>query len=169
MRGHAQISVKAQLLTLTSESARRAEPPSQCSTNQDGTRAWILSSEELKDLKQNLKTLPGVDTLQVLGVTTYDGGPAQLFSAGISLSLLPKVAGNSFDLLVGATSTEADSSGAGSLMGVTTNLTAAFQAFLPNSGGVLVKAGTAGDSHQTNHWLIISPVAVDAAGNAIKL
>jgi hypothetical protein len=176
MSGREQIVVETRLLTLSAEAAQRAKLPSNCQTNVDGARAWLLSAEELTSLKQQLKGLPGVSVAHVLSLTTYDGGQAQLSAGappaaktnsnfiGLTIDLLPKVVGHSFNLLLGATSTDSDFLPDGTSVGTITNLTAACKVLLPNGGALVVDGGTPGDLHQTNHWAIISIVAVDARG-----
>src|SRR5437868_6403392 len=111
-------------------------------------------------------------------LTTYDGGEAQVSDGspgtnsifvGLSVSFLPKVAGDSFNLLAGATSTESDSSRNGTTGAVTTNLIAACRVLLSNGGGVVLDDGTTTRSHLTNYWIIISTMAVDAQGRPKKL
>ena len=51
---------------------------------------------------------------------------------------------------------------------VKTNLAVACRVLLPNAGGLVVDGGGARDASGKNHWLIVSPTAVDARGNPIK-
>ena len=180
MNGREQILVETRLLNLTAEATQRAEPSSLCWTNKDGGRAWILSPEHLKTLKQQLNGLSGVSLADSLRLTTYDGGQAELSAGpaaattnsifvGLTISLLPKVVGGVFKLLVGATSTDTNSPPNGTTLGAITNLTAACQVLLSNGGGVVLDSGTNMVSHRTNYWLIISAVAVDAQGRPKRL
>jgi hypothetical protein len=175
------ILIDSRLLKLTTEAERRIELPNQRSTNAEGMSALILSAEELASLKQQLKGLPGVATANVMRFTTYDGGQAQIADGtpsaaltnstfiGLTIDLLPKVAGSSFNLLVGATSTDIAVSPDGTVVGARTNFAAACQVLVPNSGGLVVEAEKGKNLSSTNYWLIISPVAVDALGNSKKL
>ncbi len=182
MKVREQILVETRLLTLTAEAAQQAELPSECQTNEDGARAWILSAEQLASLKQQLKALSGVSVAHSLSLTTYDGGQAAQFSGGapwasksnstfigLAIDLLPRVVGRSFSVLLGATSTDSELSPDGTIVGATTNLTAACKVLLPNGGGLVMDGGTGRDSHRTNYWFIISIVAVDARGTPKKL
>lgn len=176
-----QISIDSRLLTLTTEFALRTEPASQCWTNAQGMRAWILSAEDLASLRQQLRNLPGATAAHVLRLTTFDGGQAQIsdggpfapttnsVSIGLTIDLLPRVAGSSFNLLVGAISTDVAPSPDGATAGAKTNFAAACQAFLPNGGCLIVDVGKGKGSSLTNCWLIISPQAIDRVGNAKNL
>src|SRR6185369_5134148 len=66
MSGREQLLIETRLLALAPEEARRAEPSAPCLTNDDGVRAWILSAEELKSLKQRLKGLAEVSVVDSL-------------------------------------------------------------------------------------------------------
>src|SRR5262245_38742048 len=48
MKGRDQILIDTQLLAITAESAAHLAPFSQCQTNNDGARAWILPPDEFK-------------------------------------------------------------------------------------------------------------------------
>ena len=106
-------------------------------------------------------------------LTIIDGGQAQISRGTVSggafcgfvVNILARVANGSFKSLVGATSTETNS--LGTIGPVHTNISFASQAPLPN-GGALVIAGDGQGIPGTNHWLIISTVAVDATGKPIK-
>lgn len=175
-----QISIDSRLLTLTTESARRTEPASQCWTNAQGMRAWILSAEDLASLRQQLKNPPGATTANAMRLTTYDGGRGQMSVGssapapnsvfiGLTIDLLPRVAGSSFNVLVGAISTDAASTPDGTTTVARTNFAATCQAFLPNGGCLVLDVGKGKDSSLTSCWLVISPQAIDRAGNSKKL
>jgi hypothetical protein len=171
MKGRELILINSELLVLTPEVPQQVEPASQCLTNKDGARAWILSPEEAKSLKQTLKIVPGVSLAHAFRLTTYDGGQAQMSdgpargSAAATIDLLPRVAKRSLSLLLGATSTESKLLLDGTVQGVVTNLTTACSVLLPNGGGLVVVAGNPGISPQTNYWLFISAMAIDSRGN----
>jgi hypothetical protein len=144
-------------------------------------RAWILSRNDLKSLRQQLKGLPGVCVANSLNLTTYDGGQAELSDGspvsaatnsvfvGLSISLLPKVVGGLFELRIGATSTETNSPPHGAMPDAMTNFTAACQILISNGGGLVLDGGTNLVSPGTNYWIIISAVAVDAQGKPKRL
>ena len=176
MRGREQILVETRLLALTVGATQRAEPSSLCWTNRAGVRAWVLSPEKVNGFKQRLNSLPGVSTANSLKLTTFDGGQAEVSDgspvasttnsifAGLSVGLLPKVAGDLLKLQLVATSTATDSSPVGTGVGVVTNLVAACQVLLSNGGGLVVGGAPDGGSHPTNYWIMISAMAVDAQG-----
>ena len=180
MSGREQIQIESRLVTLTTEAARRNAPLSLCSTNSDGMCAWILSPEELTILKQQIKDLPEATVSNMAGITTYDGGEAQVststpstattnFFTGFTVDVLPRVARQSLSLLVGATSTDVDSSPSGTIVGAKTNFAAAFQVLLPNGGGLVLESKNLKDSSAPTYWFIIFSTAIDALGKPKKL
>jgi len=152
----------------------------QCRTNADGTRAWILLPQEFVDFKNRLKKMPGTEVENTMRVTTYDGGQAQISTGstatgarrgfiGLPVNVLPKIRRGSFNLIVGAASTEDVPAAVSNGSGVRTNVDFACSVLIPNGGGLVVDGGKTGEASTTNHWLVISAVAVDAKGNPIKL
>jgi hypothetical protein len=173
MKGRYQILIKTELFTLIPEAASRLEPSSQCQTNKDDARAWILSPEEVERLKRNLKAVSEVFLTHAFNLTTYDGGQAQMSDgpgppagpAGATIDMLPRVVAHSLSLLLGATYTESKLLTDGATRGVATNLITACRVSLPNGGGLLLKGGNPRISSQTNYWLFISATAIDSRGN----
>jgi hypothetical protein len=180
MSGREHIQIESRLVTLTAEAARRNVPLSRCSTNHDGMCAWILSAEELTILKQHIKDLPESTVSNMARITAYDGGEAQVSTsasaaaatnlfAGLTVDVLPRVARQSLNLLVGATSTDVDSSPSGTIVGAKTNFSAAFQVLLPNGGGLVLESKNLKDSAAPTYWFILSSTAIDAIGKPKKL
>ena len=180
MSGREHILIESRLVTLASETAQQNAPLARCWTNAEGTRAWVLSARELKSINQQIKSLPGLSVDYRARVTTYDGGQCQFMTGpsspaagtvstpvGLTVDLLPNVSGKSFHLLAGATFTEIDASPDGSSR-ARTNLAAAFQAVLPNGGGLVLESKAANNSPKT-YWFILSSVAIDARGKPKSL
>jgi hypothetical protein len=175
MKGREHILIETRLLVLPRGAPEQVELPSECQTNENGVRAWRLAAKQLTSLKQQLKNLPGVSVANSLSLTTFDGGLAQISDGtpgpktnspfiGLTIDALPKVIGRSFSLLLGATSTHGDVLPDGTIVGATTNLTAACKVLISNGGGLVLDSGTGGDLPPRNYWVIISVVAVDARG-----
>jgi hypothetical protein len=174
------ILVESQFLTLTTEAARQTRLASPLATNSEGQCAWVLSAKELKGLRQRLKTLPGVEEFGRPRATTADGGHFRVFQGqtvtigsnvvpvGLAVDVLPKAAGTSFNLLVRVASTESIAAPGIGAPSVRTNFTAACRALVPNGGAWAVAGGKPPDAEGTNYWLILSTVAVDAAGKPIQ-
>jgi hypothetical protein len=151
------------------------EHPLLCNTNRDGARIWIVPAEELASFKTQVKMVTGLEEKAQMRLTTAHGlqsgmlsgssAPAPLSAfCGFAADILPKIADGSFKLLLGITASEPDTSAQAI---VRTNLSFACRAIVPNGGALIVDA--AKNNSGTNYWVIVSPTAVDAKGNPIKL
>jgi hypothetical protein len=76
---------------------------------------------------------------------------------------LPKIVGNSFDLLVCVTSTTGPSAT------IQTNFAMAGRVKLRNGGAMVVNGPGSSVAGGTNYWYVLSSQAIDPAGNPIKL
>jgi len=176
-----QILIDSRLLTLSAAAADRTGLGAPVSTNTDDMRAWILSSAELSSFLQRLMTTPeasliggprahtaaGSSALTFLGDTILVAG--KNVPVGLTLEVSPKVRSGSIQLLLAFTSSESVASPEANAVALRTNLAVACRVVLPNSGGLVVNGGHTGDLRGTNYWLILSPTAVDARGQPIKL
>ena len=174
-----QITVSSKLIALPPQAPGNAGLPAAQATNSDGTRVWVLSVAELAKFKQQLSAT-GVSSLNEARVTTLDGRRAQIFSGGsppagtntgipsCGLDLTPKLIRDSFRLTLGVTATEFVLSANPPVYDLRTNICAALRVMVENSGAVLVISGK---TNANGHFygIIVSPVAVDPAGNPIKL
>ncbi len=176
------VRVDASLMTVTEAGVRQLHWGAPAATNGAGMRAWILSSAELVALQAQLKASSNVTVLSKPRVLTRSGTAASLFAGtiaqaskatplpvGLSLEVVPKVAAKSIKLTVGLTATEAIPSSDTNLVAVRTNFTTACRVFVPSTGALVMDGGGANQPGSTNYWVIISPVAVDARGNPIKM
>ena len=175
------ISITANLLTLPATAVDQTGLRTPVATNADGILAWILSPTELSVFRQQLQTIPGVDRLGSPGVTVFSGRQAQVqvvdtvqvqgkpTPVGLVVNLLPRASAGSINLAMSATSTEPFVPQPGGALEVRTNLAAACRVFIPNAGGLVLGSGNAKDADGKSNWLIVSPTAVDAKGNPIKL
>ena len=176
-----QILIDSRLLTLSKAAADQTDLGAPVATNSDGARAWILSPAELSGLLQRLKTMPDASLLSRPRAQTAAGTSANVFSGetrlvsgtnfpiGLTLDVTPKVRYGSIQLLIGFTSTAFVSSPPANAPAVSTNLAVACRVLLPNTGGLVVAGSNANHAQGTNYWLILSPTAVGAQGNPIKL
>ena len=176
-----QILIDSRLLTLSAKAADQSGLGAPVAASHDGMRAWALSPTELSDLLQRLKTTPEVSLASRPRAQTASGTSARtLFGTiavvagksvpvGLTLDLSPRVRSGSIQLLVGVTSTEWVVSPSVSAAVLRTNLAVACHVLLPNGGGLVVSGGNKRGFRGTNHWLILSPTAVDARGQPIKL
>jgi hypothetical protein len=176
-----QILIDSSLLTFSAAALDQTGLGASVATNTDGTRAWILSPAELSAFRQHLTTIPGASLLSRPRAQTAAGTSAQMFVGstalmagksvpiGVTLDLAPKVRSGSLQLLLGITSTKMIASTSANAAVLSTNLAVACRVLLPNSSGLVVASGNVTHAHGTNYWLILSPTAVDARGNPIKL
>jgi hypothetical protein len=174
-----QILVDSSLLTLSTAAVEQTGLGTPVATNGNGMRAWVLPPTELKALRQRLNVLPGASSGSKLRIQTVSGMGGQAFTGGttpvagintpvgVTVQLIPNSASSSVKLTFAVTSTEIRSP-SGQVEAVRTNLAVACRVLLPNAGGLVVDGGNARDASGKNHWLIISPTAVDARGNPIK-
>jgi hypothetical protein len=146
-------------------------------TNESGVQAWVLSASELRDLRQHIQTLKGADLVSAPRVTLADGTsasvtfgqsyPPPMGFVGLAVNVTPKIAAHQFQLAMSAAYSELNQ-GTGTNP-IQTNLCAACRVRVPNAGGLLITGPEITESGRTNYWLILSPTAVDGAGNPIKL
>jgi hypothetical protein len=155
------------------------------STNQDGTRAWILPETEFRQAVKIIKDANGADLINSSRVTTSDGSISQVqitdlvpvaatngsvvsYPVGTTVDLAPKIVAHSIRLVVGLTSTSASPATNGVKV-VRIDAQVCSRALLPNGGGLIMSAGTNSSAVGTNLWLLLSTSAADARGARIKL
>jgi hypothetical protein len=145
-------------------------------TNDTRTQAWILSASELEELRQRMKTMNGIDSVNNPSITMADGTSASVFVGqshpqalsfvGASVDVMPKIVSHQFQFGMSAIYSEPNPRAPTS---VRTNLAAGCRLILPNAGGILITSPESNDPNDTNYWLILSPTAIDAYGNMTKL
>ena len=175
-----QVLIDSTLLTLPAGVVEKMNLGAPVATSADGLHAWIVSPSELKAMKDRIEamrdpwligkpriqTASGVRGVTFMGRTLQVGGTNAL--VGVTLDVVPKTILDSTKLTIGVTATEVAASQSVNNEGIKTNLVAACQALLPNSGGLLIDSGNAKDASGRNYWFIVSPTTVDARGNPVK-
>jgi hypothetical protein len=176
-RAKKQVLVEAQFEAIP---AGVGEPPGlgpPFATNSDGTLAWILSPSNLTNFQSFLHETPLVGHLGRPRIQTIDGMQAGVFMGnaapnvgrgGVGVDVTATIVSPAIRLLVKAQATEPAESGPGSPVPLKTNLTVACRVLVPNGGALALRTGNPKDSSGTNHWLIISPTAMDARGKPIQ-
>src|SRR5947207_2331065 len=174
-----QILADSSLLILPTAAAEQTGLGTPVATNGNGMRAWVLPPTELEALRQRLNVIPGasfgnklrIHTVGGLGGQAFTGGTTRVAGIntpiGVTVHLIPKFVSSSVKLTLAVRSTEIGAP-SGQAEAVKTNLAVACRVLLPNAGGLVVDGGGARDASGKNHWLIVSPTAVDARGNSIK-
>jgi hypothetical protein len=152
-----------------------------CFTNIDGMRSWVLPAHEWRKVRPSFDSwskswmrMTTIDEVDSMGYEGRNPGPG-----GAAINLSSQVKGGGFDLLLNAvysgpssaTPNPTNTVAQQPAQIVITNLAVACRAIVPN-GGMLILDGHKDlpdiPTHGT-YWLIISPVAVDAAGNSKKM
>jgi len=171
---HIQISIK--FLAVHGVTATELGIGAAIGTNDTRTQAWILSSAELEELRQRIKTMHGFDSVNESSITMADGTAASVLAGqthpqaltfvGSSVDVTPKIASHQFQFGMSVVYSEPDPRATTS---VRTNLAAACRLILPNAGGILITSPESNGPNATNYWLLLSPTAIDAYGKMKKL
>jgi hypothetical protein len=161
-KGKRQITMESRLFNYSNDASQMKGLPQAVFTNVDGTRCWILSPEEWTNLKRELKSAAG-STINVVTVTTLEGAQYSVSAGTMKVDCLPKIVGDSFDLLLCAINT------AGTTARIQTNFAMAGRVKLPNGGAILVNGPGSPAAGETNCWYVLSSQATDPAGNSIGL
>lgn len=176
-----QITIDSSLMTFSAAASQATDLGNPVATNSAGLRAWILSPNDLQNLQKRLKSISGVALVSRPRVSTANGIQSQLsvvdsapagskaLPVGLTIDLIPKVANGSIKLWVCAISTARPAAPLENASLIQTNVAISCQTSLPSGGGLVVDAGPAKGVGGTNYWFIISPTAIDARGNPIKL
>lgn len=176
-RPKTQIAIATKIYAVHGIKTEQLDLGTPTGTNDARTEVWILSPSQLKELRQRVKSLNGIDLVNAPIVVTLDGMSASVASGqslpltgtfvGVTLGISPKIASHEVQLGLGAVYSEVEQNKGSSA--IRTNLCAACRVRLPNAGGLLMKGANSRDNNATNYWLLLCPTAIDAAGNAIKL
>ncbi len=170
-----KLNISVQLYAFTRDGELRTELQKASSTNADGGRAWLLLGEDVKRLREGLRTNAGVAPVNVAGISTADGIRSTLrmggntpVPTGLTVDVFPKVGSGRVRLLVAAHYTEAAGSPSPGQALLRTNLDAACLARVPNGGGLVLASAVPESPTGTNLWLVVSVLEVDAKGNPVK-
>jgi len=154
-------------------------------TNDDGTCAWVLSASDLSAFRARLKTAPGIFIVNSPRIITSNGGQdvmaaTETFSmasadgkvsqatAGVILSVLPKVMPGAIRLIVGLDWSEKIVSASNSLS-LKTNAAVSSRVLIANAGGLILHVSPQKEGGATNYWIIITTTATDSRGVPLKL
>ncbi len=133
-------------------------------TNDDGTCAWVLSASDLSAFRARLKTAPGIF---IVSMASADGKVSQA-TAGVILSVLPKVMPGAIRLIVGLDWSEKIVSASNSLS-LKTNAAVSSRVLIANAGGLILHVSPQKEGGATNYWIIITTTATDSRGVPLKL
>jgi len=175
-RPRQQVTIDANFIELPSGVGEQAHLGPPTTTNSDGTLAWILSPSYLTEFQKFLRDTPEARLLSRPKVTTISGMQAGMFvgsatprMGGLGMDVTATFVFHAIKLQMKAQSTEVAESAPGSGPTLRTNLSLACRVFLPNAGALVLQSRNPKEPNATNLWLILSPTAIDAAGNPIKL
>jgi hypothetical protein len=173
----ALLNFNSSIWKLSADSTAQIDLGAPISTNADGTRAWILSAKELDAFRKRVKGLPDASPVIGPSMTTVDGMQCQVQSGntmkvggafvtvGLTVDLVPKVSGDTFNLEIGFMDTETNASASAASTPIKTNFAVACRAAVPNASTLLIGVANTEGKH---YWLVLTPVLVDAAGKLIK-
>jgi hypothetical protein len=168
-----QINIESDLVVIMPQAVQQMALGAPASTNALGLRGWVLGPQDFTALQQRLKSNPGAIVRCRPQIITSNGRPARsvLGSSGFSLdvSIDPKIIGSEIRLLIGAVATEQTEPAGAKAGNVRTNLAVACRVLVSSAGGLVVNAAGATNAAGGSYWLMISPTAVDARGNPLKL
>jgi hypothetical protein len=184
------IVITSEFVTASPDEAGEFGLGAPAATNANGLCVWILSSKQMASFSKALKTR---SVISILRIQTADGTQAAIsmglgnpnpmptlrLSRGQStpaapsvgrtgIDILPKISADGVNLLLSAISAEADPQTTPGSAGIRTNFFAACRVLVPDAGGLVLDCGDSGGGSETNYWLIVSPVLVDARGMPIK-
>jgi hypothetical protein len=162
-RGKKQVAIESRLFGFPATAAQPKGLPQTCFTNVDGTRGWILTGKEWTHLAPELQGAAGTSAVSVVRLATLAGRQCSLSSGTLKLDSRSRIVGRCFDLLFCATSTTG--SGATSQ----TNFAIAGRVKLPNGGALVANRPGSPLAAGTNYWYVLTPQAIDAAGNSTNL
>ncbi len=167
------VFVSSTLLNVPTTSASQFELGAPIATNNHGAMVWMLSAAEHTTLREKLKTMPKEMILGSPRVQTAAGTRAGVSmlngQAGLTMNLMAKASRASWMLTMGATLTESAQPATSNLMALQTNFAVTCRAMIPNAGALVMRSANSIVPTGTNHWLITSPVTVDARGKPVKL
>ena len=143
--------------------------PTATSTN--GMCAWIIPPSSLQSFRAQLKSLPpdallgsprmqtsdGIRSQMSIGSSIVVGG--KIVPVGLIVDLFPKISKNSIRLVVSVVDSQTEASS------IKTNFAVGCAATVPDGGALVIDAGGAGEGR---HWMVLSPVLVDATGVPLK-
>jgi hypothetical protein len=178
-RNPTSVLIDSQFIAASANAAPISELQVPPMTNAKGQRAWVISADSLKHLREGLKDRPGILVLSRPRIQTADGGEAGILiggsvlvgsnsiPVGLSVNVQPKVTGDAFQLLLGITASEAVTAPEAGADRVRTNFAMACRALVPNAGALVLQGAKPTEPNATNYWFIISSVVVDAKGKPI--
>jgi hypothetical protein len=181
LRYKPQINIDSSLMTFSAAASQVAGLGNPVATNSAGFGAWILLPNELQSFQKRLKSLSGAAVLSRPRVSTANGIQSQIslmesapagsktLPVGLTIDTIPKVANGRIKLWVCVISTERPALPVENPSLIQTNVAISCQTSLPSGGALVVDAGPVKAAGGTNYWFIISPTAIDARGQPIKL
>jgi hypothetical protein len=182
---HANILIASHLVSLSADWEGSESLGAPTATNTDGTRAWILTENELGAFRNLLQTAPGYNLMVSPRVVTADGttagvsvtdtisipspdGSIRRVPVGLTMDLSPKLVSHAIRLVVGLLSTSKGPITNGAIT-IKTNGVVNSRVRLPNGGALILNVGETRPGASTNFWIIVSPTATDSKGQRVNL
>lgn len=146
----------------------------------NGLRAWSLSSVQWEQMQQQAQALPRDGVLLVREFRLYSGAwalarvdtatakPGQPAPGHLEILMRAKALQNSWSVTCGVTATDDVRAPNLDLLEVRTNYAVACRSVIPNAGALVIRTANPRTATTTNHWLILSPLAVDPFGQPVR-
>jgi hypothetical protein len=169
-----QLLIGAEIFSLPPEAISETDS---VETNAAGIGVRILSPSELKAPNSAYRKGKGVTTMRISNlagaraIITSGGAPAygtNKATPTCTLDIKSKIAGGKISLTVGVIISEFVPVPGKTTQDIRTNIFTAFRCAVQSDGGILLLS-TKTNTEGTSYKLLISPSAVDPAGNPIKL
>jgi hypothetical protein len=178
VKNRPQITIEASVLKLSATAPGPIDFIPPFATAANGTRAWILSPQQIRSVRAQLAALPEAAVVAAPRCITGDGIVSRLSmensfsiaghteSAGLFLWLRPGLAYDKVALTVDLQQTEAETNPAGIAL-IKTNQAYACQAVFQNEGGLLLENPSPDTNSPSRFWLVLTARAVDAKGRLL--
>jgi hypothetical protein len=178
-RNQPQFTIGAKVITVPAEPSWPTNSFSPFVTATNGTRAWILSDAQLKDLQAEITALPeaaiaarsqvmvgGGISAAVSSGNSFGSGSNSIF-VGSAVFFIPTSANDRILLTFELKHSQLETNLTSQLITVRTNQAYACRAVFPNDGGLLLENPKPEPGASNRHWLFLSARAVDANGRLI--
>lgn len=143
------------------------------STNADGFRVWVLTSERLAAFELSLRTgsngplLGPVNFVMESNPQATRSLPMGRGPETITIDLAVRVALGTVNLSIAALSTESGGYSNGQPV-LSTNFSTACRVLVPDAGGFVINFCNTNSTKGTDYWLILSPSVLDTNGQPVK-
>ncbi|GEM_PF-7076635 len=171
--------IRGRIMAVPHSATVQFAPENLPATNPDGMCSWIVSSNELRQVRKQLESIAGGMTLSQPSMTVGAGGAAAMtmqnvivmgtnnISTGLSIFVKPKILPRAISLLLIATDTELPANAGPTNTMVVTNLSVSCRAMVTNSSTLVLR--TKSRRNDNDYWLLLSVTEVDGQGKPVQV